>query len=444
MKRVLAVLLAISLFTLMTACGNATSDSSSEAGSGTAAELKLPEYTISAPTVKWLCWNSKSALTNQEEYLYEVNTLLKQNYNCELEIVRTTYDELPTKAASLVLGGNSPELIFYRPQDYNNFIKQNLVQDMSSYIDFNDPLWSGAKEINDQFAYNGKYYLCVHEAINNSYIYYWKNVFTDAGLQTPLEKYKAGQWKLSDLRELMKQVTIDSDRDGLVDMYGIAMHPGETWNCVGTDLVKKDENGKWVMNLRDPGLNPYFDFLYNTSSAVDNSRLMAYNVIADFNAKKTAMLWYEAWLMGTLGEQIKSGEIEFAPSPQVDGTDKYYVSGRAETSWVGANCANPGGAMAYLSVCRYLAIDETQRARLREKNKTLYGYTDEMFALQDEMNSSKFTLAFSQQASIGNWASDEGMWNMWSDVGLFETPWSSTVEKYAPILQANIDLANKE
>lgn len=441
MKRGLTLVLAMMmLFT--TACNNPSENKSGSAS--TAARLELPKYDITAPTVKWLCWNDKKSLTDENEYFYEVNKLLKENYNCELEFIRTTYDELPTKAASLVLSGNSPDLIFFRPQDYNTFIKQNLVQNMSSYIDFSDPLWAGVKDVNDQFAHGGKYYLCVYEWLNNSYIYYWKNIFTDAGLQTPLEKYRAGEWMLSDMRELMKQVTTDSDRDGLIDMYGIAMHPSDIWNCVGADFVTRDKDGKWQMNLRDPKLNPFFDFLYNTSSVVDNSRLMAYNVIADFNAKKTAMLWYEAWLLPTLGEQIKAGEIEFAPSPQVDGTDKYYVTGRAETAWVGANCANPGGAMAFFAVCRYLQTDPEQKARLREKDKTLYQYTDEMFALQDEMNSSRFTKSYSWQSSIGNWASDEGMWNLWSDVGLYETPWANTVEKFAPILQANVDMANKE
>ena len=439
MKRVLAILLAMTMLILMTACSKSTGGESS-GSEGTKSGPTLPKYEITASTVKWLCWNSKSDLTDETTYLYEVNTMLKEHYNCELEIVRTTYDELPTKAASLVLGGNSPDLIFFRTQDYNTFIKQNIVQDVSSYIDFADPLWEDVKDVNDYFSYNGKNYLCVTSAINNSYIYYWKDVFTDAGLQTPLEMYKAGQWTLSDLRELAKNVTADTDRDGLVDMYGIAVHPDNAWLCGGTDFVTKD--GKWQMNLRDPGLNTFFDFMYNTSSAVDNSRLMQYNVTADFTAKKAAMAWYEAWLLGTLGEQIKSGEIEFAPSPQADGADKYYVNGRAETAWVGANCANPGGAMAYLAVNRYLGTDEAQKARLREKNKTLYGYTDEMFELQEEMNSSKFEKTFTWQSTVGNWASDEGMWNLWSDVGLYETPWSNTVEKFAPILQANVDLAN--
>lgn len=442
MKKLLVLLLAMTML-LVTACNKTPGDTDSNPESSTT-KLELPEYTISTPTVKWLCWNDKNSLTNEKEYLYEVNKMLKDNYNCELEIIRTTYDELPTKAASLVLNGNAPELIFYRPQDYNNFIRQNLVEDMTSYIDFSNPLWADLKDINDEFAYDGKYYLVITDWINNSYIYYWKSVFTDAGLQTPLEKYRAGEWKLSDLRELMKQVTTDSDRDGLVDMYGITMHPADVFVCTGTDFVTRDEDGKWVMNLRDPKLNPFFDFMYNTSSAVDNSRLMAYNAVADFNSKKAAMLWYEAWLMGTLGEQIKSGEIEFAPSPQVDGTDKYYVTGRLETSWVGAGCANPGGAMAYLAVCRYLQKDPDQKARLREKDKTLYGYTDEMFALQDEMNSSVFTKVYSWQSCVGNWASNEGMWNLWSDVGLFENTWSTVVEKYAPILQANVDMANNE
>ena len=61
----------------------------------------------------------------------------------------------------MVLSQNSPDLVFYKPQDYPNFILQNIAQPVDKYIDFNDDNWSKVKEINDQFLWNGQHYLCL-------------------------------------------------------------------------------------------------------------------------------------------------------------------------------------------------------------------------------------------------------------------------------------------
>ena len=445
MRRILLMVLA-GLVLVSTAVGCKTTDTGSEnttpsGGSGNT-KTEWPKYEITGQTVKYLCWSNKKDLEDSTTYLYRSNALLKEHYNCEISIVRTTYEELPTKAASLVLSGESPDLIFYKDQDNPGFIKNNIVQETSKYIDYSLPLWKDMKSVNERLSYQGKQYFIAFNEFNDSYVYYWKNIFTDAGLETPLELYKKNEWTLSKFQELAKAVTADTDRNGVVDLYGFSVHPYEVFQCNNVDFVTVDANGKYTNNLRDPGHNAFFDFMYNTGSIGDNSRLMAYNNTSDFTAKKTAMYWGNAWVLSTLYDQFKAGEMEFAPSPKVDAKDQYYVKGRVDGAWIANGASNPGGAAAYLAVCRFMAFDEEYKAAQRVVDQEKSGFNEETYALFDEMNSDKFTKVYYKQPGVGNWGND-AMWNLWSDVGLWNVPWASTVEKFYPVLQEEIDQANK-
>ena len=66
-----------------------------------------------------------------------------------------------------------------------------------------------------------------------------------------------------------------------------------------------------------------------------------------------------------------------------------------------------------------------------------------MMALFDEMDSDKFTLVFPRASSVGEWG-NSAMWELWNEVGVYEVPWTSVLEKYYPILQSEIEAANSE
>ena len=134
--------------------------------------------------------------------------------------------------------------------------------------------------------------------------------------------------------------------------------------------------------------------------------------------------------------------MDFAPSPRLDGSDVTYAGGRVNGYWIGKDCANPGGAAAFLACSRYVNASKEYAAYRQERSETRYGYTAEQEALLDEMrNSDKFVFLRAPSLGVGNWGYD-AMWVLWSDVGLFEVPWSSTVEKFYPILQEEIDITN--
>ncbi len=447
MKRSVLVIALILAVAACAACNSGTPSASDGASSGASSEVSvtLPEYTIASDTVHMLCWTGQDAVTSETGSFYKPNELMKQRYNCSMKIVRTTYEELPTKAAALVLSNDAPELIFFKDQDFPVFITQNIAAETLQYTDFSTPLFSDLKSTYERYYYKGKqYFMPINQLYTDSYIFYWSSFFEDAGIETPLEIYRndPDAWTLSKLQEIMKDVTIDADHDGVVDVYGLAVHPGEMYMCSGADFVTiNPQTGKYTNNLRDPAFNKFMNFMFDTNSAGDNTRLMAYNVISDFTAKKTAMMWAQVWPFSSFAEDINSGAMGFVVSPRVDGTDKWYVKGRIDGYWMGQGCENPGGAAAFVACCRFLSVDPATKAAADAKNKELYGFSDDVIALRQEFNGDAFEKIVFISYGVGQWGNIY-QYNLWSDVGLYTGSWSESIEKYYPILQAEIDTMN--
>ncbi len=181
----------------------------------------LPDLEISSDVVNYLTWDNQKNMDKDS-----ANLLMQRIYGCKLKVIRTTYAELPSKAANLRLANNAPDLIKFRNQEFPGFITNDIVANVSEYLDFDNPLYAGLKSAADAYAYKGEYYTFpTGEMYNNNYIYYWTSYFEDQGLDTPMDLYEAGEWTFSTMRERMKDLTLDEDRDGVIDIDGLVLHP---------------------------------------------------------------------------------------------------------------------------------------------------------------------------------------------------------------------------
>lgn len=72
------------------------------------------------------------------------------------------------------------------------------------------------------------------------------------------------------------------------------------------------------------------------------------------------------------------------------------------------------------------------------------GYTEEEYALIDEMNNPEnFTFTRRIGPGVGNFGNTD-MYAMFNEVASWDIPWSTCVEKYTPLLQAEIDSYNEK
>lgn len=402
----------------------------------------LPALEITSDTVTYLSWDSQKNMEKDA-----ANLLMQEVYGCKLKVVRTTYAELPAKAVNLRLANNAPDLIKFRNQEFPSLIENDVVANVTEYLDFDNPLYADLKSAADAYAYKGEYYTFpTGELFNNNYIYYWTSYFEDQGLDTPMDLYENGEWTFSAMQEMMKDLTIDEDRDGIIDIYGLVLHPIYSFSISGEDFVTYDaETGLYANNLRSPALAEYFDFLYNTSTAGDDTRLMSQEDISCFAAKNAVMMLGERWVMAEYYDDILEGRVGVAPAPKMDSTEEHFAQGRVDQFWIGKGAKNLNGALAYLACCRVVAQNPDLAKELTERSGNTYiEWPDEIQELRDHMNDPEyFTLLLPRYAGVGTWGDDTfGFWDLSSKITQFELPWQTVMEEHYPLLQESINQAN--
>lgn len=406
-------------------------------------EVGLPHLDIKSSKVRILNWADPSELKDPESTMYQFNTLMKKYYKCQVTYITTTYEELPVRAAQLVMSGQSPDLIFYKEADYPNFINKNIAQPVDQYIDFSNKYFAAYKPGFDQMKINGKYYLMVTSVENDGYVFYWKNKFKDIGEKTPLELYKNGQWTWDKFRQVSKALTVDSNSDGVPEQYGSFIQPMYYYTAFGEDMVKFNADGSVSNNIESKAVAKAMDLLYNTGAKGDNSRLQTYKS-KDFENGKVVMMLNQKYLIYNYAEQFRAGTIEFAPFPKDSTSSAYTAPGRVGAFWMAKNAPNPGGAVAYIAISSMLKNDAAYKAKQNKFNQEKYGINASMAALVEEMNNqSKFKLTNQLMMGVGNWYSN-GMWNCVDDVAVKGTPWSTVMAKYKPVLEAECATANKK
>lgn len=399
--------------------------------------VQWPKIDVTGDTVKYLWWIDPGMLNNPDTWIYRMNELLKKNYGTQLEIISTSYEELPTKAAQLVLSGNSPDLVFYKAQDYPNFIIKNLVQPVDDYINFSGEYWSKVKTINDKFSWNNKHYLVVPCMSQNYITLYWKSLFEDAGLKTPYEYYKEGNWTWDTMLELARKLTSDEDGDENPDVWGFATHPAFFYQTTGVDLVNIDK-GVVTNNLRNPSLARAMKFLYDAGPQKYNVRTTDLSKWESlFPRGRLAMLLQEDYVKETYINLIKEGKVGIAPAPKDPEASEYIIPGKIEASWIPKGAKNVKGAVAYLTTVMMSKQDPELVTWSRQKDKELYNFSDEQLDLLTEMNK-KLTLFYPQYTGMGNFG-NKAQWEMWGELYTWNLPWETEVEKFYPILQAQID-----
>lgn len=454
MHRMICVLLSIMLILVCAGCSKGDSSSDAKngdenditAGTGkkTFEELGLPKLDIKKDKVLYLCWHGSSEMDGPEDMFYHINSIMKEYYDVELEFVATTYEQLPTRAAQMVLSGQSPDIIQYKPSEEPSFINNNIAQPINDYIPFDNKWFKDKKEYMERYAVNGKNYtIKCGEVTNNGVIYYWKDKFVEAGEKTPWELYQEDKWTWSKFRELAKKFTVDANNDGTPEVYGCEVDPMNMYMTSGEDLVKVQDDGTYVNNMKSSGVAKAMSFLQAIGPSGDNSNG---GNGGRFSKQGSVMLWGEAYVSGQYVEHYNNGTMEFAPSPKMDGADKYYVPGKMDTDWFAAGAPNPEGVVAYMISSMLLWDDPYINNEYNKVINKVKDYTPEAREMCDARfdeinNNKKFVRVLNRMSGVGNW-NNSGMWGLMDEISKWGTPWTTCLEKYYSKFQSEIDTAN--
>ena len=429
-KRLVCIFTAL---VMVACCFSACGKSGGGSGSGNRANTSLPELEIKSDTVKWLCWDSQEVLDDPTTALGFINKQLQEKYGCRVEVVRTTYQELTSKAIQLILSDQAPDMVFFKMADFPNFILNGLVDDVSKHIDTSDPFWDYLDE--NPLKYRGVNYNCYVRTTSAGRTYYNRKMFENAGLETPYELFKKDQWTWSKFLELSKELTQDTNRDGTVDIYGGTVTAIDAYMSCGEDFVKVNQDGTFENNIRSPQIAKFMDVLFNINKLGCSG--------GDIWKGNCAMLVDSSWQVSSYVDKFTDGVIGVAAAPKMDGADKWYTLANYSGLWLSKGAKNPGGALAWAAVSRWLQDTEDGR-KVYQEYKDLYDYPADVEEVTEWCESGKNqTAVLGRVAGVGNFGQTE-IFTMFNSTVDWGTPWSTNVETTYPILQAQIDSINKK
>ena len=409
-------------------------------GDDTADEIKLPDITLENKIVKYLTWVSPENWNATE---LKIQDNFKEFYGGELEPILADIRDIETRLASLVMSGDSPDLVQFRNVDFPNVIIKDLVQPISDKIDFSSPLWIDIKDTNDAYLWNGEYYGAFMGTGPRAVTWYNKKMFEENGLETPLDFYNRDEWNWDTMLQLAKELTYDLDRDGNIDVYGVTMHwVDPLLFATGKTIINIENDGTITNNLRDPDIAAAMKFYQDLTITKHNVMPQtAGDAVREFADGKVAMLLdSDGWGALTLKEALGKGEISYVPTPKYPGSDEWYVYAQANGFYFAKGAPNLDGAIAYVSVRRMYSADESNK----EANKELmrqYGYTDIEFDMSKEAADKKMVLPFVEGIGKANAIKFTMCEFQTRTMG---TPWETLVEENYPKLQSQIDKIMEE
>lgn len=219
---------------------------------------------LKGKTVKMLMWRD---LTNQEKATikkFETETSMK------VSVETTTWANYMTKLASMVSTGDSPDVAIIPTQQNSQGCfplgTATLFQPISvTKQDLKDSFWD--LDSMEKFKIKGHYFTFI--AYNNWYdcngvVMYNVDIFKDAGITTPRELWKAGNWNWDTLKSTATELTkkghigyYNGQTNNLMQSMGVDFvnYDGKTFT---SDVTSKEVTNAWVYNAQmiEAGVQP--------------------------------------------------------------------------------------------------------------------------------------------------------------------------------------------
>ncbi|MBE6871697.1 MAG: extracellular solute-binding protein [Ruminococcaceae bacterium] len=462
MKRILAVLLAVLMLCLaLTACNNtpagnddptptqgadAPTDAPEEDeteggkympmdGGYPFEQYKLPAYDLT---------NKEILIMTNAEYVTDPTKFDagRDVYGLTYKTKLVTSGEWVTQFISMFMANQSPDIILNGAMILN-MINKNYYYPIDELVDFDLPIWQELKSSIENMYYKDHIYSVAANTYRGEVLFYNKTLFSEMGVKTPDEYYAEGNWNWDTFRQLAQEMTIDSDGDGIPEVYGAYVEQGLCLLGSGIDYVTMNRDGTITNNIPSEAMARavnYYVQLYN-----DNILYEGADNHTAFAAGKIAMGTIAVWQARTaFAEMFKADAVGYVPYPKDPATDKYYVGEEFWGDNVPSNAPNLNGAAAFICAERYnkLMSDLDEEVIAEKEAMSLSEYVDTYGAtydfdkfLAEELYDEKFTpvnkISYNLQIAQ-KWAGD-----FWFRP-LAGEPWATIAEEISPAIDEHI------
>ncbi|MBQ3547674.1 MAG: extracellular solute-binding protein [Clostridia bacterium] len=385
----------------------------------------------------------------------EANALYYKTYGGKVRIIEKQWDAKTATISSYVAAGTPCDVVLLAANDIQTFAAQGLLDpiDMSkldadsSYLDF-DYMNGNAKYRDNTYAIA---YANVTDVRFLTLLYNAK-LFKQYGVKTPYEHFKAGNWDYDQFRATAAEMTMDTDDDGFVDLFGFDASLTVFGRLFSANAVQplKFVNNQYSLNLEDPRILESYQLysdMYNIDKSISQTDFKEYQNFLNGRAAMASLSmdqYAQLYLDG-----MEKGSVEFCIFPSgPSAKGKYFMSGDAHTfigSVKGSNNMDATIAWAECAISVWLELaQDSPRETLN------YFYSDEEKARIKELND--IVVPFK---STGLKHNAEGV----QGAGYITATWltaqsmmseirknisvKTVIEKFKPTLQGELDTANK-
>ena len=399
--------------------GDGSAAPSGDAGSDTGQGVTLPEIQVANPKLRLLAPDA-NVLSFSEKYL-------KDHYGItELDVVAVTPQEKRTKFVNSVMSNDYYDI--YWDDFAPSLILGGYVEPFE--IDMDNALWADVQDENEQFMWKGERYHVVPSFKYYNMVYYNKSMFDEAGETYPTELFDKGEWDWNKMLELAETLTIDSNRDGTPEQYGLGFdEPEHLLYTTGKHFYTFMPDGTLRNNIQSPEVARAVAF---NVKLLQSKTLVPSAARQTFGEGSVAMCIGHLWYASGYGKLVRNDEIGVAPLPRDPDADDYYTELEGDGIYIPKNAPNKEGAVAAMHAFRYTMLSKKYRESMLEKDIEKGTWSEE---LQEQMEKS-MTL----KGVLRNWGTIDitDHWgDLWSRPNSGE-PWETIAAELAPVIDARI------
>lgn len=385
------------------------------------AEVTLPEINVTNPTIRVLTHDG--LITTQAE------KLLKSEYGItDVKIELVPPAEKRTKLMNAVMSNDSYDIYW---DDFSPaLIKGGFAQNID--IDMKSALWSSVEASNQQFLWNEQRFYVIPGFARQAMVYYNKSMFDEAGEEYPTDLFDQGKWDWNKLYDLANVLTVDSNKDGTPEQYGLGWdEPEHLLYTTGKHIVSFMPDGTARNNIQSPEVARAVAF---------NAKLMKSNTLVPSNARQSfgegsvAMCIGHRWYAYGYAKLIKAEALGLAPLPRDPDADKYYTAEEGGGFYIPRGAPNKEGALAACNVFRYIVSSQPYIKEIY-MNAIENGFWTMELQKQYEKSDSI------DEGVLRNWEAF-GMGDFWNDMfarPVKGEPWETIAAELAPKIDAIIN-----
>ena len=421
MKRFSSLCGALLLLASLAGCqpGGTESGTSSGADTNPTTDLKLPKLEITSKKLRFLNPNA-GVMKFAEKYL-------KSEYGIDdLEIVNVGPTEQRTRFINSVMSNEYFDIYWdtFSPA----LIKNGYVQPID--VDMSVPLWSEVAASNEQFLWNGQRYYVVPGFAKQIMVYYNKSMFDEAGETYPADLFDQGEWDWDKMLEVAQNLTLDSNRDGTPEQYGLSFgEPELLLFTTGKHLIAFMPDGTARNNIGSPEVARAV--AYNMK--LRQSGTMSPDPFKAFGDGSVAMcVAHRGLAREWCVKMIKADNLGVAPLPRDPDADQYYTEMEGGGFYMSKGAPNLQGAIACCNVYAYVIRSDEYRENIYESDIENGFWTMELQKQYEKSNNLVGVLRNWEAFNMGDYWGD-----LWSRP-LNGEPWETIAAELSPKVDAKI------